>query len=212
MMVKLKSIPANSVVLLHACAHNPTGFDPSKDQWHQILETVKERKLLPFFDMAYQGFATGDLNQDAYAPRLFAKEGVEMLLGQSFSKNLGLYSERTGALHIVCKNTSIAGNVKSLLSRMLRLSSSGCPSHGARVVTKIMEDKGLYDLWMQDLTEVSGRIKQVRKMLRDKLVEMGTKGNWDHIVKQVGMFSYSGLTGIIQLLTQHQQLNNAGRW
>jgi len=196
MIISLRELPRNSVILLHACAHNPTGFDPSYDQWKQIAALCRENNLLPFFDMAYQGFASGNIDKDAESIRIFMDEGLEFLLAQSFSKNFGIYSERTGALHVFTKSQKIATNVRSKLTKMMRVTSSGAPSHGARIVTKILNDPELYQMWLEDLTEISGRIKIIRKLLRDKLVGLRTPGNWDHLVKQNGIFGFSGLTRI----------------
>ncbi len=192
----MKTLGAHSVFLLHACAHNPTGMDPTREQWIEIIRVCKERQLFPFIDMAYQGFASGDLDRDAEAVRMFAREGLEFLVAQSFAKNAGLYAERVGALHVFCKSAAIAETVLSQLKMTIRMTYSANPIHGARIISKIYHTPGLFSDWTQELTRVSGRMRSVRLLLRDRLVELGTPGNWDHIVRQIGLFSYSGLTGI----------------
>eukprot|EP00830_Metopus_es_P016366 TRINITY_DN5039_c0_g5_i1.p1 TRINITY_DN5039_c0_g5~~TRINITY_DN5039_c0_g5_i1.p1 ORF type:complete len:432 (-),score=78.81 TRINITY_DN5039_c0_g5_i1:107-1402(-) len=191
---KLLTLKPKSVVILHACAHNPTGIDPTPVQWKAIIDIVKEKKLLPFLDMAYQGFATGDFDRDASAVRLFAKEDVEMLVAQSFAKNAGLYGERIGALHFLCKSESVVKPILSQLKVMIRTSYSSNPMHGAKIVAQICENKELFEMWKEELKTVSGRIQEMRVQLSQKLGLLKTPGNWDHIRKQIGMFSYTGLT------------------
>lgn len=134
----LKNIPFHSIIVLHACAHNPTGADPSEELWKQILSVVMERQLLVFFDSAYQGFASGDLEKDAYAVRLFEQSGIEMLVAQSFAKNMGLYGERVGALSVICKEAIVVGNVQSQLETIIRSMYSSPPAHGARIASRIL--------------------------------------------------------------------------
>jgi len=194
MMKTLKSAPAGSVILLHACAHNPTGVDPSEDQWKQIATVCKERKLIPLMDSAYQGYATGDLDTDAYAIRLFESMGMEFFLCQSFAKNLGLYGERIGMLHIVCSDADKAKKVLSQLKLVIRPMYSNPPIHGAQLVIKILGDAERCNAWKQQLAEMATRIHEVRALLRGGLEKKGTPGKWDHITSQIGMFSYTGLS------------------
>eukprot|EP01022_Parablepharisma_sp_SALTPOND_P030440 TRINITY_DN7629_c0_g1_i2.p1 TRINITY_DN7629_c0_g1~~TRINITY_DN7629_c0_g1_i2.p1 ORF type:complete len:296 (+),score=40.10 TRINITY_DN7629_c0_g1_i2:453-1340(+) len=194
LMGKLSKAPQNSVIVLQVCGHNPTGFDPSTTQWKQIAAICKMRQLFPFLDMAYQGFATGDMDRDAFPVRLFVKEGLEFFLAQSFSKNAGLYAERVGALHFTGKVPVVADIVKSQLMKIVRMTHSTCPVHGARVMARIVGSPEIYKMWVDELKDVSERIGTIRKLLYDKLVELKTAGNWEHIVRQIGMFSYSGLT------------------
>ncbi|KAI1811230.1 aspartate aminotransferase [Poronia punctata] len=183
------------VVLLHACAHNPTGVDPNKDQWRQVADICEKRGLFPFFDCAYQGFASGDHAEDAWAVRHFLERGtLEMAVAQSFSKNMGLYGERVGALHVICGTSDAAAKAKGHLSRIQRGLISQPPTTGARLASTIISNAELFDSWLADLQEMSGRIKGMRKALRDELVALGTPGRWDHIVTQIGMFSFTGLT------------------
>ena len=143
MIADLKSAPAKSVVLLHACAHNPTGIDPTPDQWQQISQVVKEKEHYPFFDMAYQGFASGDTDKDAYPIRLFVKEGHNFILCQSFAKNMGLYGERVGAFSIVCESAEEKKRVDSQIKILVRPLYSNPPVHGARIASQILNDSAL---------------------------------------------------------------------
>eukprot|EP00775_Hariotina_reticulata_P011576 gene11576-11720_t len=194
LIADLGSAPAGSIVLLHACAHNPTGVDPSREQWQGILQVVKERRLLPFFDSAYQGFASGDLDADAAALRMFTRAGCELLLAQSYAKNMGLYGERVGALSVVSSCPSAAQKVHSQLTAVIRPMYSSPPGHGAAIATMVLSDPQLYALWKQELAGMSARIQQMRQALYEALLEVGAPGNWQHIIKQIGMFSYTGLT------------------
>ncbi|XP_013196204.1 aspartate aminotransferase, cytoplasmic [Amyelois transitella] len=189
----LRSAPENSVILLHACAHNPTGIDPTQEQWEKIADVMEERKLFPFFDSAYQGFASGDLDRDAWAVRYFLKRGFELVCAQSYAKNFGLYNERVGNLAIVVKDAKLAPAVKSQLTWVVRGMYSNPPAHGARVVANVLADRQLFDEWRGHIRLMSTRVMQMREALRAELVKLGTPGSWDHIVKQIGLFSYTGL-------------------
>jgi len=182
------------IVLLHGCAHNPTGVDPTKEQWGKIADAIKENGLVPFFDCAYQGFASGDLDKDGSAVRLFEERGFEFFLAQSFSKNLGLYCERAGCASVVLSDASKANAVMSQLCAVVRPMYSNPPAHGARIAKTVLSDKTLYSEWNKEMGEMSGRIIEMRKALRDELVNVRkTPGNWDHITSQIGMFSFTGL-------------------
>ncbi|KAJ3476282.1 hypothetical protein NLI96_g11266 [Meripilus lineatus] len=185
----LSSAPSRSVFLLHACAHNPTGVDPTKEQWGKIADVILEKGHYAFFDCAYQGFASGDLEGDAWAVREFVKRGVPLLVCQSFAKNAGLYGERVGALHVVATTTEAANRIKSQLSVLARSEISNPPAHGARLVSLILNDEKLFGEWKQDIQTMAGRIIAMRKELHRLLTEeLKTPGNWDHIVNQIGMF------------------------
>lgn len=189
----LQSAPPRSVFLLHACAHNPTGVDPTRDQWKHIAEVIVAKNHYAFFDSAYQGFASGDLNNDAWAVRHFVEKGVPMLICQSFAKNAGLYSERIGALHMVPPTKDAAARVKSQLSVLQRSEISNPPSHGARLVSLILKDD-LFDDWTRDIKTMAERIISMRKELYRLLTEeLKTPGSWTHIINQIGMFSFTGL-------------------
>ncbi|KAL0573277.1 hypothetical protein V5O48_008684 [Marasmius crinis-equi] len=191
----LKSAPPKSVFLIHACAHNPTGVDPTREQWNEIADALLEKGHYGFFDSAYQGFASGDLDQDAWAVREFVKKGVPMLVCQSFAKNAGLYGERVGALHVISPDKATAERVKSQLSVLQRSEISNPPTYGARIVTKILNDPELFEEWRRDIKTMATRIIDMRKELYKILTEdLKTPGNWDHIVNQIGMFSFTGIT------------------
>lgn len=196
----LKKAPNGSVFLLHACAHNPTGVDPTKEQWHSIADIFEQKGHLAFFDCAYQGFASGDLDGDAYSVRHFvARTTIPLLVCQSFAKNAGLYGERVGALHIVSSTPEQNKAVLSQLSVIQRSEISNPPAFGARVVTMLLTDPQLWAQWQADVKEMAGRIIDMRKSLHSLLTEKfktpapGGSGSWDHILKQIGMFSYLGL-------------------
>ncbi|XP_067624308.1 aspartate aminotransferase, mitochondrial-like isoform X1 [Eurosta solidaginis] len=188
-----QKMPEKSIVLLHACAHNPTGCDPTKEQWCEISHIIRCRKLYPFFDMAYQGFATGDTDDDALAVRLFANDGHTFCLAQSFSKNMGLYGERVGALTIICSSAEEAKRVASNVKTLIRPMYSNPPVHGARIAIEIFKDNELYKIWMEDLKTMANRTIGMRQELREKLIELGSKQSWEHITNQIGMFCYTGL-------------------
>lgn len=189
----LKSAPENAVILLHACAHNPTGIDPTREQWVKIADVMEERKLFPFFDSAYQGFASGDLDGDAWAVRYFVSRGFELLCAQSYAKNFGLYNERVGNLAVVLNESAHVARIKSQMTWIVRGMYSNPPAHGAHVVATVLTNKQLFDEWRDHIKLMSTRVMQMREALRSELVKLGTPGNWDHIVKQIGLFSYTGL-------------------
>ncbi len=140
LLADIKAAPEGSIIVLHGCAHNPTGIDPTPAQWGAIADVCIARKHVPFFDVAYQGFATGDLEADAFAPRLFAERGLELFVAQSYSKNLGLYAERIGALNVLLSDKAATGPVLSQLKRIARSMYSNPPVHGARLVAEIVGD------------------------------------------------------------------------
>lgn len=193
----LKNAPARSIVLLHACAHNPTGVDPTQDQWKEIAAIMKEKNHFPFFDCAYQGFASGDLAKDAWAVRYFIQQGFELLVAQSFAKNFGLYGERAGCFHfITCPGADASTAIKRIASQLAilqRSEISNPPAYGARIASLVLNDKTLFAEWEDNLLTMSGRIKDMRRALRSKLEELGTPGSWNHITDQIGMFSFTGL-------------------
>jgi len=193
LMSTLKEASSGSCFVLHACAHNPTGLDPSNDQWKEIANIMMERNHFPFFDCAYQGFASGDLDQDAYAPRLFISLGMELFVAQSYSKNLGLYSERVGCLVTVHHSTHVARSVKSQLAKIIRPMISNPPAFGARIVALILSNSQLYQEWLSNLNEMTTRIQHMRQLLHDSLVSLNTPGTWNHLLLQKGMFGYTGL-------------------
>lgn len=193
MIEDLKAAPENAVIILHACAHNPTGYDPTQEQWKKIAEVIKEKKLFPLFDSAYQGFASGDLDKDAWAVRYFADQGFEFLCSQSFAKNFGLYNERIGNLTFVLNSTAAVAATKSQVTLLIRGMYSNPPSHGARIVAGVLTDPQLYEEWKGCIRTMSSRIIEMRQALRDRLEKLETPGTWEHITRQIGMFSYTGL-------------------
>ncbi|KAG5438160.1 hypothetical protein PCANB_003011 [Pneumocystis canis] len=190
MLSTLKQAPEKSIILLHVSAHNPTGVDPTHEQW---VEICKEKKLFPFFDFAYQGFVSGDLDEDAWPVRYFADSGLELCVCHSFSKNFGLYSQRCGCFHFVTKSADVAKNVSSQLTVIQRSEVSSPPSYGAKIISLIINNEQLTQEWKRNLQEMSNRIKKMRKSLYDYLIKLGTPGSWEHIINQKGMFSYIGL-------------------
>jgi len=182
------------VVLLHGCAHNPTGVDPTKEQWSTIADSIKELGLVPFFDCAYQGFATGDLDADAYAVRLFESRGFEFFLAQSFAKNLGLYCERAGCASVITGSADAAKSCMTQLCAIIRPMYSNPPAHGARIVKAVLGNAQNYKAWKDEMGVMSGRIKEMRTKLRAKIEELKTPGTWNHITDQIGMFTFTGLT------------------
>ncbi|KAI9032081.1 pyridoxal phosphate-dependent transferase [Hyaloraphidium curvatum] len=193
MLEDLENAPEGQIILLHACAHNPTGVDPSREQWKQIAEVMKRRGHFAFFDCAYQGFASGDLDADAWSVRYFVEQGFEIFCAQSYSKNFGLYGERTGCLVAVVSSPSYRATVQSELERLTRAMISNCPSHGARIVHLVLSHPELRQEWYDNLKEMSGRINAMRKIAKETLEELGAPGDWSHVVNQIGMFSYTGL-------------------
>jgi len=189
----LSNAPEGSVIILHACAHNPTGCDPTQEQWKQIATVVKEKKLFPFFDSAYQGFASGDLDKDAWAVRYFVSQGFELFCAQSYAKNFGLYNERTGNLSVIMSNPKEIPAVKSQITLTVRGMYSNPPSHGARIVSHVLSNGELFEQWRGNIKTMSSRIIEMRNRLREELERLGTPGLWDHITSQIGMFSYTGL-------------------
>lgn len=198
MTATLKSAPEHSIILLHACAHNPTGVDPTKEQWKEIATIIKEKKHFPFFDCAYQGFASGDLAKDAWAVRYFVEQGFELCVAQSFAKNFGLYGERAGCFHFVTSPGADAEStikrIASQLAILQRSEISNPPAYGARIASTVLNNPTLFAEWEDNLREMSGRIQSMRTALRAKLEELGTPGTWNHITDQIGMFSFTGLT------------------
>ncbi|BDD58287.1 Aspartate aminotransferase, mitochondrial [Monascus purpureus] len=193
LVADLKAAPKNSIILLHACAHNPTGVDPTQEQWRQISDVVKEKEHFAFFDMAYQGFASGNADRDAFAPRHFVKEGHNIALCQSFAKNMGLYGERVGAFSLVCESAEEKKRVESQIKILVRPLYSNPPIHGARIASTILNDPELNKQWLGEVKGMADRIIEMRALLKKNLEELGSKHDWSHITNQIGMFAYTGL-------------------
>jgi len=194
MVEDLNNAPAKSIIILHACAHNPTGMDLSKEQWAKVADICQEKDLFPFFDCAYQGFASGCLDTDAWAVRFFVSRGFELFCSQSFSKNFGLYNERAGNLTVVMKDQSNVVNFKSQITLIIRAMYSNPPAHGVRIVDTVLNDPDLYQEWRDCIRTMSSRIIDMRSGLRKRIEDLGTPGDWSHITTQIGMFSYVGLS------------------
>ncbi|KAJ3308607.1 Aspartate aminotransferase, cytoplasmic [Blyttiomyces sp. JEL0837] len=194
MMQCFREAPNGSIIVLHACAHNPTGVDPTQEQWKEIAKVIREKSHFPFFDCAYQGFASGSLDKDAWAVRYFVEQGFELLVAQSFSKNFGLYGERTGCLTVVTSSETQAVNVRSQLCRLIRASFSNPPSFGARICNLVLNDPALYAEWEDNLRTMANRIIKMRDAVYSHLVTLKTPGTWTHITSQIGMFSFTGLS------------------
>jgi len=189
----LKNAPDGQVVLLHSCAHNPTGVDPTLPQWREISKVCKDKKHFVLFDNAYQGFASGNTDTDVAAVRMFIDEGHLIGLCQSFAKNFGLYGQRVGAFSILCENADEAARVESQVKIVARAMYSNPPLHGARIVHAVLSDPKLKAMWQGEIATMSNRIISMRKALKDGLKHAGSNRNWDHITNQIGMFSYTGL-------------------
>jgi aspartate aminotransferase, cytoplasmic len=216
MLSDISAAPEGAVILLHAIAHNPTGVDPTNEEWDRLCVVMKEKKHLPFFDNAYQGFISGDPNTDAYAVRSFAAAGMEMIVCCSFAKNFCLYGERVGCVHTVVSDVSFVDNVGSQMRSLSRVLWSTCPAWGARVVSTVLNDASLNAAWLKDVRVMADRIADIRVALHAKLNEMNIKsstGTWDHIKKQRGMFSFTGLSkeAVLKLKDRHIYMLSSGR-
>lgn len=194
MLADIKDAPKGSIFLFHACAHNPTGVDPTPAQWAEISNAVKAAGHYAFFDMAYQGFASGDIDRDAFAVRHFVEQGHNICLAQSFAKNMGLYGERVGAFSIVCESPEEKARVDSQVKILVRPMYSNPPIHGARIASQILNDPALYAQWLGEVKGMADRIITMRALLKGKLEALGSKHDWSHITSQIGMFAYTGLT------------------
>jgi aspartate/tyrosine/aromatic aminotransferase len=193
MIKSIEQLPKNSAILMHACCHNPTGLDPSPEQWQILSSTIKERELIPFFDCAYQGFKTS-LDEDVYPIRLFAQEGHQLLVAYSFSKNMGLYGERAGALSCVSKHTNTSAIIQSYFKKIIRASYSSPAIHSATIVHTILSSKAMKSKWIDEVSTMRLRIRQVRNSLISELCASENGKSYQFLKKQCGMFSYTGLT------------------
>ncbi|ODS11600.1 amino acid aminotransferase [Vibrio scophthalmi] len=192
MVADLEQATAGDIVLLHGCCHNPTGIDPTADEWETLAKIVAEKKLLPLFDFAYQGFGAG-VEEDAAGLRTFAKYNKEILIASSFSKNFGLYNERVGAFTLVGENEDVAATAFSQVKAIIRSIYSNPPAHGAAVVTYILNDAGLRAEWEAEVKEMRDRIQEMRELFVQTLKQQGVDADFSFIERQNGMFSFSGL-------------------
>ena len=193
MLEALKAMPKSSIVVLHACCHNPTGADLTQDQWSQVIDVVATNGLVPFLDMAYQGFANG-IAEDGAVVRRFADTGMPLLVSNSFSKSFSLYGERVGALSIVATSAEEAARVMSQVKRVVRTNYSNPPTHGGKVVATVLSHPELRQLWEDELAAMRVRIREMRGTMVEKLKAKAPGHDFEFVRQQVGMFSYSGLT------------------
>lgn len=192
-MEDIAKIPDQSIIMLHACAHNPTGVDPNQEQWKEMSQVIKKKNLYAFFDMAYQGFASGSVDNDAFAVRQFLKDGHNICLSQSYAKNMGLYGERVGAFTIVCQDKDEAARVNSQVKILIRPMYSNPPINGSRIVTEILTNEPLRQEWLGDVKGMADRIITMRQQLKAGLTKEGSTRNWEHITDQIGMFCFTGM-------------------
>ncbi len=192
MLASLQAMPAGTIVLLHACCHNPTGVDLSPAQWEEIVALCSEKSFVPFLDLAYQGFGDG-IAQDALAVQLFAKSGMPFLVASSFSKSFSLYGERVGALSVVTRNADEAARVLSQVKRVIRTNYSNPPTHGGAIVADVLTAPELRQLWEDELAEMRDRIRKMRLEFVAKLKALNVGRDFSFVTQQRGMFSYSGL-------------------
>lgn len=193
LLADLSQAEAGDVVLLHGCCHNPTGIDPTPEQWDALAKLSAEKGWLPLFDFAYQGFGNG-LDQDAYGLRAFVKNHKELLIASSYSKNFGLYNERVGAFTLVAENADVTNKAFTQIKSIIRVLYSNPAAHGANAVARVLGDEALRAEWVAELDEMRDRIKGMRNRMVQLLKEKGAKQDFDFIAQQNGMFSFSGLT------------------
>ncbi|ROW02404.1 hypothetical protein VMCG_06074 [Cytospora schulzeri] len=191
----IRAVEPHSAVVLHSCAHNPTGCDPSREQWQEIGGVFQSQGIFPIFDAAYLGFNAGSVDEDAWAIRHFVEDlGLELAICTSFSKNMGLYGERVGTVTFVTATSEAAVTVESILDSSQRATISTPPLYGARIAEAVLNTPEIRKQWAEDLVTMSGRIMSMRMKLFEELTRLGTPGDWSHIVKQSGMFGFLGLT------------------
>jgi aspartate aminotransferase len=195
MLADINAAAPRSVFLLHACAHNPTGIDPTPEQWSLISKAIKAKQHHVLMDSAYQGFASGDAEADASALRSFVADGHSLLLAQSFAKNFGLYGERVGSLSVACKDKEECGRVLSQIKRIIRPMYSSPPIHGALIVNEVLSDEALSKQYYKECTQMADRILKMRSLLREAIEAQGSEHNWERITDQIGMFAFTGMTG-----------------
>ncbi|MEF7751789.1 aromatic amino acid transaminase [Escherichia coli] len=193
LLATLKTLPARSIVLLHPCCHNPTGADLTNEQWDAVIEILKARELIPFLDIAYQGFGAG-MEEDAYAIRAIASAGLPALVSNSFSKIFSLYGERVGGLSVLCEDAEAAGRVLGQLKATVRRNYSSPPNFGAQVVAAVLNDEALKASWLAEVEEMRTRILAMRQELVKVLSTEMPERNFDYLLNQRGMFSYTGLS------------------
>lgn len=194
MLQDIEAAPDNSIILLHACAHNPTGCDPTRDEWKQVADLVEKKGHVVFFDSAYQGFASGNSEKDAWALRYFCEKGLPVLLAQSFAKNFGLYGERCGTFSVVCSSPEQHSKVISQLRLIIRPMYSSPPRHGSSIVSTVLSDETLTAQYYEECNMMASRIQEMRTKLVDTLKSVGSTHDWSHVTGQIGMFAYTGMS------------------
>lgn len=192
----LEHAESKSVFIFQAVCHNPTGSDYNKAQWIKILDLVKRKKLFALFDIAYQGFGSGNIHEDAWVIREAYNEDLEFAVCQSYSKNMGLYSERVGCVHIHTLDEKRVNVITSQLVSIIRSEISFSPAFGARVSTIVQSDDNLKEIWRQDVLAATNRLRDIREQILKRFEEMKTPGKWKHIVQQKGLFWYSGMSAL----------------
>jgi aspartate aminotransferase, mitochondrial len=194
MLEDVKAAPQRSFFLFHSCAHNPTGVDPTHAQWEKLVEACLEKEHVVLMDTAYQGFATGNIDGDAEAPRMMARGGAPTLIAQSYAKNMGLYGHRIGAMSVVCSDAEEAERVDSQIKILIRPMYSNPPIHGAKLVSKVLNTPDLRSMWVDEVQTMANRIMDMRSKLVSNLKAEGSARDWTHVTDQIGMFCFSGLT------------------
>jgi len=193
MMATIQDLPARSIVLLHACCHNPTGVDLSAAQWAQLIPVMRDRQLLPYLDIAYQGFGDG-IDEDAHAIRALADAGVSFFVANSFSKSFSLYGERVGGLSVVCPDKAQADRVLGQLMSAVRRNYSSPPTHGGQIVARVLQTPALRQVWADELGAMRARIQTMRQQLHAGLAARLPGRDFGYFLAQHGMFSYTGLS------------------
>ena len=202
----LQAAPNGSIILLHACAHNPTGCDPTPEQWQDLAQLLKEKQHIAFLDSAYQGFATGDAEADAWALRFLVSQDIPILLAQSFAKNFGLYGERCGTLSVVCRDPEEQAIVLSQLKGIIRPMYSSPPKHGSSIVKTVLGDEALTAQYYQECQSMAQRIAAMRQRLVTELHQAGSTHDWSHVTSQIGMFAFTGMSAAMvdQLTSEYE--------
>lgn len=187
-------MPRNSIILFQLCGHNPTGVDPNPEQWCELSELIKKKNIFVFFDMAYQGLSSGCLDKDAFGLRKFIADGHKLCFAQSYSKSMGLYSIRVGAISLLLDKKSDKDLILNRLRHSIKCIYAYPPLHGLRIVEEIVSDPILKKKWLSEVNMMAERIRSMRHLLKQKLTEAGSTRNWDHLTSQTGMFCFSGFS------------------
>lgn len=207
LLADIQDAPNGSIILLHAAAHNPTGCDPSMEDWKKIADILEAKEHIVFFDSAYQGFASGDAEKDASAFRYVVNRGLPVLLAQSFAKNFGLYGERCGTLSVVCGDAEQKERVLSQLKGIIRPMYSSPPKHGSSIVKTVLTDDTLKKQYYEECASMAERIQEMRSRLVETLAAVGSKHDWSHVASQIGMFAFTGMSAeMVDQLTEEYKI------